>query len=54
MKKYCPLCEPEKDGAICHGEEIECPDDVYCDAKYDAHGNRLNEMAEDEYLRYGY
>lgn len=55
MKKYCDLCEPSEFGAICHAsQDTECPDDVSCDAEYDIHGNRLNEMAEDERFRYGY
>lgn len=54
-KKYCDLCEPDKFGAICHAnEETECPSNTYCDAEYDIHGNRLNEMAENEKLRYGW
>lgn len=54
-KKYCDLCEPYEFGAICHAdEETECPVGVYCDAEYDIHGNRLNEMGKDEQLRYGW
>lgn len=55
MKKYCDLCDPDEFGAICHAsEDEECPDSVYCDAKYDIHGNSLKEMSENERLRYGY
>lgn len=55
MKKYCDLCEPNEFGAICHASnEEECPENVYCDAKQDVHGNRLNEMGENEKLRYGH
>lgn len=55
MKKYCDLCEPNELGAICHASNNEeCPDNVYCDAEQDIHGVWLDEMEEDEYLRYGY
>lgn len=54
-EKYCDLCEPGEFGATCHAsEDDECPNGVYCDAEYDIHGNRLNEMAEDERRRYGW
>lgn len=54
-KRYCDLCELGEFGAICHAdEETECPSGAYCDAEYDIHGNQLNEMTENERLRYGW
>lgn len=55
MKRYCEFCEQDEGGDICHaGDEDECPNYSDCTAEYDIHGNRLNEMAENEWLRYGY
>lgn len=55
--KCCSFLESDKHGDICHaGGDTECTEafEERCSAKYDIHGNSLNEMAEDERLRYGY
>lgn len=52
--RYCEYLEPDEYGDICHaGDDTECPElfENKCSAKYDIHGNSLNEMAEDERLR---
>lgn len=53
----CEYYEEDEFGGICHAEDYcECPSEYVdtCKAEYDIHGNRLNEMGEDERLRYGY
>lgn len=55
--KCCMYLKPDEHGDICHaGDDLECPEvfEGKCSAKYDMHGNLLNEMAEYEWLRGGY
>lgn len=55
MELHCEFFETDEHGNICHaGDNDECPEWIECTAEYDVHGNRINEMAENERLRYGY
>ncbi len=57
IEDICEYYEEGRFGGICHAEDYcECPSKYVgtCMAEYDIHGNRLNEMGEDERLRYGY